>query len=219
MPSPLRAVSITDALVAALREAIFAGDLQAGARVSEATLAERFDVARPTVRAALQALVGDGLLRREPNRSVYVPRLADDDVRDLFAVRKLLELEAVRTLVGRGIRPTPAWQALRQLEGLGEEDGWGEVVAYDLALHRALVDGVGSPRMTRIYGGITDEVRLGLVQLRPAYSAPAQIAAEHRTLLEAIASGDLDRALGETRDHLEASERILLGGHDQPSER
>ncbi|MCH6161649.1 GntR family transcriptional regulator [Streptomyces marispadix] len=206
-------MSVVDALVGELRELVFRGDLAAGTRVSEAALAERFQVARPSVRAALQALVQSGLLYREPNRSVYVPRLGPEDVRDLFAVRTLLEVDAVHTLARRGIRPAPAMRALRQLEALTDDDGWHEVVAHDLALHRALVDGVGSPRMSRVYAGITDEIRLCITQLRFSYQSPRQIAEEHRELVEEVCSGDADRAVAACRGHLEASERILLTGH------
>lgn len=204
---------MVDALVGELRELVFRGELTPGARVSEAALAERFQVARPSVRAALQALVQVGLLYREPNRSVYVPELGPDDVRDLFTVRTLLEVDAVRTLASRGIQPAPALRAARQLEALTDDDGWHEVVAHDLALHRALVDGVGSPRMSRIYAGITDEIRLCIAQLRSSYDTPRQIATEHRELIDEVCSGDVDRAVAACRSHLEASERILLAGH------
>jgi len=206
----VRAVSLVDALAAELRRAIFRGEPAPGESVSEAALARRYDVARPSVRAALQTLVADGLLRREPHRSVYVPRLTAADVRDLFAVRRLLELDAVATLVASGVRPAPVWRALRELEALEDEDGWDEVVAHDSALHQALVDATGSPRLRRVHAGIADEVRLAITQLRPAYSSPREIAAEHRVLVEAIGAGDRERALRIARDHLDDAERILV---------
>lgn len=216
MSTSLRAVSLVDALAAELRNAIFRGELAPGVPVSEVSLSRRYDVARPSVRAALQSVVSDGLLRREPNRSVYVPRLGVDDVRDLFGLRRLLELDATGTLVDRRVRPTAMWRALRGLEALTDGDGWDEVVTQDFALHQALVDGAGSPRTSRVYAGIAGEVRLAITQLRPSYSSPRAIAAEHRVLVEAISSGDRRRALNTVRQHLDESERLLVDQLEPP---
>jgi DNA-binding GntR family transcriptional regulator len=216
MSTSLRAVSLVEALAAELRNAIFRGELAPGLPVSEVSLSRRYDVARPSVRAALQSVVADGLLRREPNRSVYVPRLGVDDVRDLFGLRRLLELDATGTLVDRRARPTAMRRALRGLEALADGDGWDEVVTQDFTLHQALVDAAGSPRMSRVYAGIAGEVRLAITQLRPAYSSPREIAAEHRVLVEAISSGDRRRALDTVRQHLDESERLLVDQLDPP---
>lgn len=206
----MRTVSIVDAAVDALRSAIFSGELEPGAPITEAAMTQRFDVPRPTIRSAMQLLMQDGLLRREPNRSVYVPVLSSEDVRDLFSVRKMVELEAVQKLVARGLYPTLAMRTLRLLESLDERDGWDEVVKYDFELHQALIDAVESPRLSRIYSSISAEVRLALTQLRTVYTSPTDIAAEHRALLDAICSNDEHRAIEAAREHLDASERTIL---------
>ena len=195
---------MVDALVAAFREAILAAEFTPGERVSEAEIARRFGVARPSVRAALQVLIQDGSLRREPNRSVYVPRLSGADVRDLFAVRTMVEIEAVRRL-SAGAAPAGAVRALRALEALHEDDPWGDVVRADLAFHQALVDSVGSPRLTRIFATIRDEVRLSIAQLRPVYSSPTALAKEHAVLLGAISGRSVTAAVDAMRRHLEDS--------------
>src|SRR4051812_12547649 len=139
MSTPVRAVSLVDALASELRSAIFRGELTPGRPVSEASLARRYDVARPSVRAALQTVVADGLLRREPNRSVYVPRLGVDDVRDLFGLRRLVELDATRTLVDGRVRPTALWRAPRGVGAPTDGGGGGGGGTPGLAPHPAPV--------------------------------------------------------------------------------
>src|SRR3712207_4915054 len=97
----LNAVSAQDALIESLRERILAGEFAPGAPLSDVELARDYGVARPTLRAAVQALVHEGVLRREPRRRAFVPRLAAADIRDLYFVRIPLELRAVEALVGR----------------------------------------------------------------------------------------------------------------------
>ncbi|MGI8945883.1 MAG: GntR family transcriptional regulator [Thermoleophilaceae bacterium] len=209
--SLLNRVSTTDALVDALRDQIVSGELPPGTVLPEQPLGQTFGVARPTVRAAVQTLVFEGLLRREPNRSAYVPRLTSSDVRDLFLVRIPLELHAVSTLIERGVRPLAAERALEPAAVAGREPSWTEQVDAVLGFHRGLVDAVESPRLTRTFAMLEIELRLCLAQWRREHGGTlAGRAAEHRRILDAIVSGDRERALEMLREHLEEGARLSL---------
>jgi DNA-binding GntR family transcriptional regulator len=207
----LQVVSTLDALSDSLRRRLLDGELEPGAVLGEVELASEYGVARPTARAAIQGLVAEGLLRREPNRSARVPELTADDVRDLFYVRMPLELQVVSTLVERRLRPPAAEEAVRQLERLPRRAPWDEVVEADMEFHTALVAAVGSPRLKRTYASLQAEIRLCMVQLRPAYDDSAVVAAEHRELLEAIAAGPKRSAARLMTEHLEMALRDLTG--------
>ena len=206
---PLQVVSTLDALSDSLRRRLLEGELEPGTALGEVELASEYGVARPTARAAIQALVAEGLLRREPNRSARVPELTADDVRDLFYVRTPLELEVVSTLVERHVRPPAAEEAVRRLEQLPRRAPWDEVVEADMDFHTALVAAAGSPRLERVYATLQSEIRLCLVQLRPIYDDSATVAAEHRELLEAIANGPKRTALRLMTEHLDMAVRDL----------
>ncbi|MGW3953131.1 FCD domain-containing protein [Streptomyces sp. NPDC004752] len=96
------------------------------------------------------------------------------------------------------------------LESLHRSDGWEEAVRYDFELHQALIDTMGSLRMSRIYESVSAEIRLALTQLRPLYTSPAQIASEHRTLIDTILSKDVRAATEAIQEHLDSSEHVLL---------
>ena len=51
-----------------------------------------------------------------------------------------------------------------------------------MRFHWALVEAAGSPRMVRTYAAIHAEIAYCLVQLRPHYDRPAQVAQEHRAV-------------------------------------
>lgn len=202
-PQNLKAVSAQEALVEALRDRILAGELSPGVPLSDVALAGEYGVARPTLRAAVQSLVHEGLMRREPRRRAFVPKLTDGDIRDLYLVRLPLELAAVKTLVRRPGRLRAAAGAVERFERLGRSGSWREAVDADMAFHAALIAGAASPRLARVYGSLQSEIRLALVQLRPAYASVSALAKEHRRLLEAIAAGPMSAAARAMREHLE----------------
>ena len=215
----LHPVSTTEALVGALRERVLAGELAPGDPLPEQRVAEEFGVARPTVRAAVQALAFEGLLRREPNRSAHVPRLTEEDVRDLFLVRTSLELHAVTTLIERGVRPLAAERALERLEAREEEElSWTEVVDAALGFHRGLVEAVESPRLTRVFSSLEAELRLCFAQWKQTQGGlPADRTIEHRRILEAIVRRDAEQATQMMREHLDRGGRLSRGPFSQHS--
>jgi DNA-binding GntR family transcriptional regulator len=207
----IRPISTTDAVTASLREQILDGDIAPGVRLRELELASTYGVARPTVRAAIQTLCHDGLLVREPNRSAYVPILTPEQVADIFFVRIPLECLIVRKVIEQQAPLDGVRDSITRLESLPPEAGWNQVVDADLAFHAALAQAVGSPRLERLYGSMTGEIQLCIAQLRPSWSTPAELGAEHRALLDVIAQGIVADAEARMTAHLERAVRDLTG--------
>jgi DNA-binding GntR family transcriptional regulator len=203
--------STIDAAAAVLRRRILDGVLGPGARLPEEHTSAELGVSRHTLRAALRLLVSEGLLRHEAHRGVHVPILTPDDVRDVFRLRRLIELDAIEEIAITGDVPLAATQAVDELDALGPSAGWHEVVEPDLRFHSALVDAAGSPRLARTYAAIQAEIAYCLVQLRPHYDRPEQVAREHRELLAAIVARDSTQAVELMRNHLLDAETHLLG--------
>lgn len=203
--------SAVDEAVATLRSRVLDGVLGPGARIVEEQAAAELGVSRHTLRAAMRQLVSDGLLRHEPHRGVHVPILTAEDITDVFRIRALLEHEAMRDVASRAYCPPDAVAALAALESLSDDAGWHEVVEYDRAFHRALIDAAGSVRISRTYAATEAEIVFCLVQLRPHYDRPVEVAREHRELLEPVAAGDVRKAQRLLDVHLRDAERNLLG--------
>ena len=199
----VRPISTTDAVVASLREQILDGVIEPGAPLPELELASTYGVARPTVRAAIQTLCHEGLLVREPNRSAHVPRLTPEAVADLFFVRIPLECLIVRQVIEQRASLDGVRDSIRRLESLPPTAGWSSVVDADLAFHIALAAAVGSPRLKRLYESLSGEIELCIAQLRPSWSTPAELGAEHRALLDVIAGGSVADAEQRMTAHLE----------------
>jgi DNA-binding GntR family transcriptional regulator len=207
IPSPpqvrIATVSTVEAAANAIRDLILDGELAPGTRLRENDFAERLGVARHSFRAATQILIGEGLLRREPNRGVQVPVFSQADVEDIFKLRAALEVEAARLVIEADTVPAGARGAVATLSALAADAPWSDVVGPDLTFHRAIIDGAGSERLQRAYHGLQSEIVLCMVQLQPAYDHPQEVAAEHEELLAAIEARDTERAERLWRVHLD----------------
>jgi len=211
-------VSTVEAAANVLRELILDGKLEPGARLREHEFAERLGIARHSFRASTQILIAEGLLKREPHRGVEVAVLSGEDVVDISKLRAALELEAVRLVGEAGIIPAAAQRAVSEMSNLSPEAPWREVVWPDQRFHRAIIEATESPRLIRAYNGLQSEITLCLAQLRPAYEAPAEVAAEHEELLGPIISGDVELAEKLFRLHLLEATDTLLRLHTARSE-
>lgn len=202
MSTVLRPTSTRDALVAAIREQMITGGLRPGDHLTETMLATRFDVARPTVRSALQVLLSLGLA--DPSgRSVVVPVMDDEDVRDLFFVRTPLELAAVGAIVRNRASLDATEKALEEMRALPAKASWSEHADAHKAFHIALVNAAGSRRLDRVYPALQEELHLGLAHRNHEW--PANTVHQHHELLRAIQSGHKRVAQAEMREHLDVA--------------
>jgi len=204
-------ISTTEAVVVSLREKILDGTIEAGTPLPEVDLTREFRVARPTVRAAIQTLCHEGLLKRERNRSAFVPVLTREEVLDLFSVRIPIECLVVRELLTRAAPLDAVHAAIEPLANLRVDSPWSAVVDADIGFHHALAHSVGSPRLERLYESMSGEIRLCIAQLRPSWASPAELGAEHRDLLAVIERGDVEEAEARMTAHLDRALNDLTG--------
>ncbi len=79
--------SIAESITTLLRDRLAVGYYPPGSWIRESALAEEFKVSNGPVREALQTLVNEGLLEREPWKGVRVVSLSDDEIVEIFQLR------------------------------------------------------------------------------------------------------------------------------------
>lgn len=211
-PTTLEVPSLVDALYIELRERILTGALPGGTAVTEMELATQYSVARPTAKAAMERLVHEGLLRRGSHKTAKVPVLGVNDILDLYRTRGYVEREAIAALAEKRLVPDAARRSVQQLSAVEPDAPLAEVVNFDVGFHTALVDALGSPRLTRLYRSLMAEVRLCMAQVQVnRLMPPATIAGEHSALMAEIERGDVAGAVREITNHLERACKSLTG--------
>lgn len=91
--------SSTRQIVESLTRAIVEHRLHPGTKLVEQKLADHFCVSRTLVRQALFQLAQKRLVRLEPARGAFVAAPSVDEAKQVFAVRRMLEIEMTRAFV------------------------------------------------------------------------------------------------------------------------
>src|SRR5471030_3183908 len=133
-------LSLADQITLELRADIIGGRLLPGMPLVENDLVNTYNASRNTIREALHRLGQEGLARYVRNKGVMVRRLGVEEVRDLFQVRRTLELQAISAS-----QPLREYQSDRMLEALEatelarDREDWRAVGTYSLAFHQHIV--------------------------------------------------------------------------------
>jgi len=197
---------LPQAVYDSLRSSIIRQELEPGDLVTEALVAARYGVSRPTAKASIERLVAEGLLRREAHRAARIPLLSAEDIADLYDNRALVEGHAVRALAASGSVPVDAITAQRAL--VASADDFAD---HDIAFHRALVAGQPSLRLARMHELLMGEIELCIGQVQAGHLLDAAaVARQHQDILNAVTAGDADLAVARTRDHIQTSRDSLL---------
>jgi DNA-binding GntR family transcriptional regulator len=215
MSSTLQVTGIVEAASTALRSAIFEGEIASGQLVTETWLAERFDIARASAKAAIEKLVTEGLLQRTVHRSARVRVLDEMSVRDIYRTRRRIESEALRELAVIGAAPAAAAAANREIARFTGGSSI-DIVDPDMRFHMSIVDALGSERTSRSYSALVAEVRLCMAQVQGRQLISVDlILDEHTRILDFLALGEGEHAVTLLAEHLGRAEDRLVGALSQ----
>lgn len=179
----LETVSVAEAATNRLRERLFAGEYQAGEEIKDTHVASVFGIARPTARVAVQQLINEGMLVRPPGMSARVRVFHPDQVLDIYRVRNLIEIDAIKEIRARNLSTDRINEALEGFRDLPtSKDDWSRIAAADAAFHSAVVNSASSSRLQAYFSGITSEVRLLIAHLKTQYTAGEMLYEEHSEL-------------------------------------
>ncbi len=192
--------TVVGAAIAALREQLLDGHLPSGHVLRDTVLAEELGIARPTLRAAVQSLVADGLLERDRGRSARVPIFTIDDLADLYHARTVVELAAIDRIEADPLGLPLITDAMRNFEAVNRAS-WRHVVEADVAFHRAIVTAASSPRLLAMFDGLANETRLAIALQRSLYEDADELVAEHRSIVNALRRKAFDSARKHLRSH------------------
>lgn len=190
-----------------LRDAILNGTLVPGQKLRQETLAETIGVSRLPVRSALIQLEADGLVEFHERRGAVVKSLSVEQAREVYDIRTLLEVEALR--LSMADLTDERLERLRELGRIAdaEEEGADFVDArtqfyaelYDAARHPVLWEMIEQLRL-----------KVGRYVLGWRLVNNDDHAHSHEELIAAVAAGEVEPAVEVLRSHLQRVRDAVL---------
>src|SRR5712664_2045626 len=210
-----RALSVMDQI----REAVLNGSVAAGERLNEVRLSRTLAVSRTPVRAALQALAGEGLLDYAPNRGFTVREFPLSAIVDAYDIRASLEGIAARFAAERGLSPEEKAVIQRSLQAGDRLLERGSFEAGDLTRYRDINGDFHDTLLAAARNRMLAEM-IRICHHVPVSSSRNIVAFEHRDvrrrhddhhrIYEAIMAGEPWRAEMLMREHVSSVKASML---------
>jgi DNA-binding GntR family transcriptional regulator len=196
---------------ALLKQRILDGELPAGARLKEASLAIDTGLSRGTIRSALHQLRFEGLVEQTPYAGWSVASLSVRDAWELHSLRSVLEGLAARLAAGAApdLRDT-LHESFDSLVVACEAGDAEEIVMADLALHARIVEISGHERLAHHYSIVKQQSRVYVRSSNRLLNTPVAVVDQHRPLVEAVCSGDAELAESLAQRHNDEEGKVLV---------
>lgn len=197
-----------------IKDAICQGSVAPGDILSENQIAQQLGMSRTPVREALRALASEGFVEIRNGIGAYVKPLSSKDMEDLYEVRCLLEMQAIKTSIYRISNDeiddlTRRFQAIYDACEQGDSPAQGEFSELDWELHSLLVDRCTNNYIKEIVAGNNSNLRRYQSLSVNVLGDVHESARQHLEILRVLRSRDLDKLEEVLHAHLMWSANLL----------
>ena len=207
-------LTLREKILENIRDAIVAGTLKAGSRVSEPELAERYGISRTPIREAFRQLESEGYLTVIPRRGAVVSEFSPRDVEEFYAIKSIMEGYAARRACDNlSEKDLDRLQAIN--DKLAELAKTGDIKNFfkvHNGFHELFIKASDNEKLRELIAGlVTKFQRLRFTSL----SLPGRMAIsvqEHEKIIDAFRKKDADLAETLVRKNAEYGGKVLMNG-------
>jgi DNA-binding GntR family transcriptional regulator len=212
IPQPTLVDQVYEAVLAEITE----GKLGLDSRLIQEELAEALGVSRQPVQQALLLLRSHGLLRDAPGRGLMVAPLDPTHVRNLLAVRGVLDglasAKVAEIAADTAKRQGPAYLARGRVAV--KNRSIAQMTAADMEFHFFLYELSGNPLIGEICTPHWSYLRRVMAEVLRGQT-PDDIWDQHEAILKAIGAGDAAKAERIARHHISHASAVLTDRLEQ----
>jgi len=203
-----------EVIASEIKRGILSGRYKAGSALTEKAIAEELGTSKTPVRDALTALRGTGLVTSSSHRGTSVRTVDAQMASSVCDLRLMLEPEAVRRTVLRGIDSEALGKAVaRMIDAEGGEDFLERSLA-NRAFHRHLYAGCENSALVKVLDDLSDVNALISVTVWGRIGSWVGEAAEHRKMAKEALAGRADATADRLRRHIEMFQRRVFQALD-----
>lgn len=174
-------------------------------RINEGALASTLGVSRTPLREALNRLVAEGFITFQTGRGFFNRSLQPQRVLELYEVRQAIEGEALRRAIDRA-----SDDGIAELRGflLSTEPAYSagtsakELVELDEQFHMRLAELSLNGELVRMLRNVSERIRY-VRWIVMTEKKRGRTHAEHLSILDALATRDVEAAVTALRNHIE----------------
>jgi DNA-binding GntR family transcriptional regulator len=208
----LEKTSLREQALTALRKAITSGQLRPSTHLVETELSEALQISRGTLREAMRQLQQEGLISAGARGRLSVRHLDTKEIRDIFDVRAALESLAARDLTSRTDRAENI-AALRA--AVDDMDRWSasnleDRIEADLRFHRTMCELTGNVTLLHQWTSLEGSIRMSIMFAGVERALKNMDVKRHHEIVDAIESGDAERAAATVRAHMAGAAGVLV---------
>lgn len=197
-----------------IRNRIYYNHIKPGDLIKESVIAEELGISRTPVREAIRMLASEDVIEVREGVGTYVKMLSFKDIRDIFEVRKALEVIAAKTAIHRITEDD-----LNELEDLFRKLSENlddckltkeEFTDADMKVHELIFN-----RCDNNYAkGIFEEIKLKIKQYQylsyECLNNSRESISQHSEMLNLIRNKELDSLIINLNNHIDWSLKCLL---------
>lgn len=195
-----------------LRQDIIAGHLRPMEKLGIDFLRKKYSFGASGIREALSRLVADGLVESEPQRGFRVSSISREELRDITASRKVIEVGALRQAIQYGpleweARVVTARYTLTRVETSMVDESPDVIMEWERAnrqFHMALISGCPLKWLLRFTEQLYDQSQRYRHRTVLRRSIPRTgLSPDHMELVESTLQRDAERACAILTNHIE----------------
>jgi DNA-binding GntR family transcriptional regulator len=195
----------------ALKETILSMDATTEGWLDERELAQSLKISRTPIRDAIRRLVGEGFLRVEPRKGVFVVRKTRQEIIEILYVRAALEGMAAKLAV-RHITVEDVTQMKAMFAGFTPRNVAGKVDEFSLAnviFHEFVLKLSHCQKLQEMAANIYDHMRMVRMQTIRLGNRSRNALAEHLEMIRAFEKRDAELAGRQMQQHIEGLARYV----------
>lgn len=194
-----------------LVEQLIHGEIEPGSQINESRLTDELGVSRTPLREALLQLAFEGFLDAVPGKGFQVRPLTARELRELFTVGVTLETLALRQSGGVSDERLEELGQIndRRAELLAAGADRDRLVELDDRWHRRLVSSCDNQQLLELLRLVRNRMYRYLYAFEGQPDEVEAAILEHEEIQQALAEGDLDRAVETLRRHWTGSRSTL----------
>lgn len=195
-----------------LRQRILDGKYKTGDSLIETRLAEELGVSRTPIREAIRQLELEGLVESIPNKGVIVKGITEQDIEDIYTIRRVLEGLAARWAVEKitDSELEKLKDNFELMEFYTSKDDLDQVAKLNTSFHEIIFNATKSNVLKHILTDFQYYVQWARYKSLKSPGRSQKALEEHRKILDAFIRRDVDDAERLVTEHIVNSSNNLV---------